>query len=70
MHTRAHTHTHTHTPTHTHTHTHTHTLVPQSNGTEGTVLEMRKVFKEDMKVLKELNCRTERVSWSQTVGGW
>ena len=55
-HTHARTHAQTHTLTHarTRTHTCTHTLVSQCNGTEEKVFEKRKVFKEELKVLTEV----------------
>ena len=44
---------HTHTHTHTHMHLPSHTQASQGSGTEGEVLEKRKVFKEDVKELIE-----------------
>ena len=72
---RAHTHTHTLTRarTHTHTHTHTHTQTPvayQGNETEEKVFKQRKVFKEDLKELTEVEWRTETGSWFQITGAW
>ena len=37
-----------------HIHTHTHTVVYQGNGTEEKVFKKRKVFKEDLKALTEV----------------
>ena len=58
---RARTHTHTHTYTHTHTHTHTPIayLGNQGNETEEKVFKKRKVFKEDLKELIEVEWRAE-----------
>ena len=73
----AHTHTHTHARmrvgahacTHTHTHTHTHTPVAyQGNEAEEKVFKKRKVFKEGLKGLTEVEWRTETVSWFQITG--
>ena len=64
----AHTHTLTHTLTHsrtracarTHARTHTHTPVAyQGNETEEKVFNKRKVFKEDLKELTEVEWRAE-----------
>ena len=74
--TDSHTHAraHTHTRTHTHTHTHTHTPVAyqgnQGNETEEKVFKKRKVFKEDLKELTEVEWRTETGSWFQITGAW
>ena len=72
--THASTRTHTHKRTHTHTHTHTHTPVAhqgyQGNETEETVFKKRKVFKEDLKELTEVEWRTETGSWFQITGAW
>ena len=51
--------------THAHTHTHTHTLVSQGNRTEEKVFEKRKVFKEDLKELTEVEWWTETGSWKK-----
>ena len=74
-HTHAHTETHTRTRTrvhmHTQTHTHTHTPVPyQGNETEQKIFKKRKVFKEDLKELTEVEWRTETGSWFQITGAW
>ena len=54
-HTRTHTHSHTCACTHTHTHTHAHTPIAyQGNETEENVFKKRKVFKEDLKELTEV----------------
>ena len=57
-HTRTHARAHTHTHTHTHTHKHTHTPVAyqgnQDTETEEKVFKKRKVFKEDLKELTEV----------------
>ena len=67
---------HTHASTHTDSHTHararvrpppTHTPVAyqgnQDNKSEGKVFKKRKVFKEDLKELTEVEWRTETGSW-------
>ena len=74
-HARAHTHTYSHTHTHTltltHTHTHTHTPVAyQGNETEEKVCKKRKVFKEDLKELTEVEWRAETGSWFRITGAW
>ena len=53
-----HTHTHAHTVTHTRTHT---PVAYQGNETEEKVSKKRKVFKEDLKELAEVEWRTETV---------
>ena len=73
MHTHSHAHTHTRTRTHTQRLAHararapTHTPVAyqgnQDNKTEGKVFKKRKVFKEDLKELTEVEWRTETGSW-------
>ena len=78
MHTHTHTSTHahrlTHTRVHTHTQTHTHTPVAyqgyQGNKTEEKVFKKRKVFKEGLKELTEVEWRTETGSWFQITGAW
>ena len=53
----AHAHTHTHRLAHARAHTHTHTHTPvacQGNETEEKVFKKRKVFKEDLKELTEV----------------
>ena len=53
-----------HTQTQTHTHTHTNTPVAyEGNETEKKSFEKRKVFKEDLKELTEVEWRTETGSW-------
>ena len=52
---------------HTHIHAHTHT---HGNGTEEQVFEKRKVFKEDLKELTEVEWWTEKGSWFQADGAW
>ena len=64
MHTHARTHARTHTRTHTHTHTHTPDAY-QGNQTEEKVFKKRKVFKENLKELTEVEWRTETGSWFQ-----
>ena len=63
MHTHARTHTDSHTHTGVCTHKHTHTPVAyqgnQGNETEEKVFKKRKVFKEDLKELTEVEWRTE-----------
>ena len=72
--TRTRTHARTQTLTHTHTHTHTHTPVAyqgnQGNETEEKFFLKRKVFKEDLKELTEVEWRTETGSWFQITGAW
>ena len=67
-------HTHTHTRTHARTHTHTHPAVAyqgdQGNETEEKVFKKRKVFKEDLKELTEVEWRTETGSWFQITGAF
>ena len=67
-------HARTHARTHAHTHTHTHTPVAyqgnQGNETEEKVFKKRKVFKEDLKELTEVEWRTETGSWFQITGAW
>ncbi len=71
MHAHTHAHTQIRTRTHTHTHTHTHTNTPvayqgfQGNETEEKVFKKRKVFKEDLTELTEVEWRTETGSWFQ-----
>ena len=66
---RTHTHSHTHAHTHTRTHTHTHTHTPvayqgnQGNETEEKGFKKKKVFKEDLKELTEVEWRIETGSW-------
>ena len=69
MHTHTHRDSHARARTHTHTHTHTpkqHTHTPvayQGNETEEKIFKKRKVFKEDLKELTEVEWRTETGSW-------
>ena len=73
---RARRHARTHARTHTHAHTHTHTHTPvayqgnHGNETEEKVFKKRKVFKEDLKELTEVEWRTETGSWFQITGAW
>ena len=85
-HTHTHTHTHTHRLAHacmrartharTHTHTHTHTHTSRIAGQSGQwdwrekVFKKRKVFKEDLKELAEVEWRTETGSWFQITEAW
>ena len=66
-HTHTHTHARTHARTHAHTHTHTHTPVAyqgnQGNETEEKGFKKKKVFKEDLKELTEVEWRIETGSW-------
>ena len=56
---------------HTHMHAHTHTPVAyQGNETEEKVFKKRKVFKEDLKELTEVEWWTETGSWFQITGAW
>ena len=63
----ARTHARTHTDPHTHTNTQTHIHTPvayqgnQGNETEEHVFKKRKVFKEDLKELTEVERQTETV---------
>ena len=62
---------HTHRLAHTHTHTNTHTYTPviyQGNETEEKIFKKRKVFKEDLKELTEVQWRTETGIWFQITG--
>ena len=67
MHTHMHAHTQTRTCTHAHTHKHTPVTYQgnQGNETEEKVFKKRKVFKEDLKELTEVEWRTETGSWFQ-----
>ena len=72
-----HEYTHAHTETHTCMHactctcTHTHTPVGnQGSETEEKVFKKRKVFKEDLKELTEIEWQTETGSWFQITGAW
>ena len=63
-----HTHAHAHTLARTHIHTHT-PVAYQGNETEEKLLFFkRKVFKEDLKELTEVEWRTETGSWFQISG--
>ena len=66
-HARMHTDLHTHARTHTHEHTHT-PVAYQGNETEEKVFKKRKVFKEDLKELTEVEWRTDTGSWFQITG--
>ena len=59
MHTQ--THTHTHACARLHMHTHMHTLVSQGNGTEQKIFEKRKVFREDLEELTEVEKQKQGV---------
>ena len=62
-----------HTRTHTHRLAHAHTHTPgayQGNETEEKVFKKRKVFKEDLKELTEVEWWTETGSWFQITGAW
>ena len=62
-----------HARAHTHTHTHTHTYTQAAywgNGTEEKAFKKRKVFKEDVKELTEVERWTETGSWFQITGTW
>ena len=68
----AHTHARTHADSHTHARTHTH-QGNQDKETEGKhffIFFKRKVFKEDLKELTEVEWRTETGSWFQITGAW
>ena len=75
-HTHARTHTQTRTRMHARAHTHTHTYTPvayqgnQDNETEEKVFKKRKVSKEDLKELTEVEWRTETGRWFQINGTW
>ena len=69
----AHTHIRSHRLTHTRAHAHMHTHTPvafQDNETGEKVFRKRKVFKEDLKELTEVEWRTETGSWFQITGAW
>ena len=72
--TRTCTHAHNaHTQTHTHKHARTHARTPvayQGNETEEKGFQKRKVLKEDLKGLTEIELRTETGSWFQITGPW
>ena len=74
MHTHMHAHTQTRTCTHAHTHKHKHTPVVyqgnQGNETEEKVFKKRKVFKEHLKELTEVEWQTETGSWFQITRAW
>ena len=65
---------HTRTHLHTHARAHTHSQVAyqgyQGNETEEKVFKKRKVFKEDLKELTEVEWRTETGSWFQITEDW
>ena len=62
---------HTRRPAHARAHTNTHTPVAyQDNETEEKFFKKRKVFKEDLKELTEVEWRTETGSWFQITGAW
>ena len=70
-HTDSHTHARTHAHTRTHTHTHTHTPVAyQGNETDEKFFLKRKIFKEDLKELTDVEWQTETGSWFQITGAW
>ena len=75
-HTDPHTHIRTRTHTHTHARTHARTHAPvayqgnQGNETEKKIFKKRKVFKEDLKELTEVEWRTETGSWFQITRAW
>ena len=62
------------TNTCTHAHTQTHTPVAyqsnEGNETEEKVFKKRKVFKEDLQELTEVEWWTETGSWFQINGAW
>ena len=74
MHAHMHAHTQTRTCTHTRTHTNTHIPVTyqgnQGIETEEKVFKKRKVFKEDLKELTEVEWQTETGSRFQITGAW
>ena len=78
MHTHTHAHTQTRTRTHARararTHARTHTPVAyqgnQGTETEEKVFKKRKVFKEDLKELTEVERRIETGSWFQITEAW
>ena len=65
----ARTHARTHTDSHTHARAHT-PVAYQDNETEEKFFKKRKVFKEDLKELTEVEWRTETGSWFQITGAW
>ena len=64
----------THTDSHMHaralTHTHTHQAHIRAIRAEEKVFKKRKVFKEDLKELTEVEWRTETGSWFQITRAW
>ena len=60
---------HTHVRMHAHTHTHT-PVAYQGNETEEKVFKKRKVSKEDLKELTEVEWQTETGNWFQITGAW
>ena len=73
-HNHANTESYTHACARAHTHTHTHTPVAYQgnpgNETEEKVFKKRKVFKEDLKELTEVEWRTETGRSFQISGAW
>ena len=70
-HTDSHTYARAHTRTHTHTHTHTHTLVAyQGTETEERVFKKRKVFKEDLKELTQVEWREHKQGVKLAPDNW
>ena len=68
-------HTHANTEPHTYaracTYTHAHTPVAyRGNETEEKVFKKKKVFREDLKALTEVEWQTETGSWFQITGAW
>ena len=68
-HARKHTDSRTHARVHTHKHAHT-PVAHQGNETEEKVFKKRRVFKEDLKELTEVEWWTETGSWFQVTGAW
>ena len=57
--------------THTHTRKYTQTYITyQGSGTEEKVFKKRKVFKEDLKGLTDVEWWAETGSWFQITGAW
>ena len=65
-----HTYTHMHTHRLAHAHTHTHTPVAYQGNQGIETEEKRKVFKEDLKELTEVEWWTETGSCFQVTGAW
>ena len=63
-------HTHTHACTRTDSHMHTHQSHIRAMRLKKRFLKKRKVFKEDLKELTEVEWHTETGSWFRITGAW